>query len=214
MTTTKFISKLIKLKDLKLAWYQLRDRKKELWLGVKPYKNGCCCPECGRRCRILNQLENYRIWRDIVICGVQILLYYAPKEIWCPTHGRMQENIPWAMSNSRITYRLEYLILVYCQMMTQKSAALLLKLPASTLSDLLHRIISRIRSGHKIRKLTTLGIDEISYQKGRKFATIVYNLEKSCVIWIGSGKGRKTADKFFNTLSDYQKKKSNGLLAI
>jgi transposase len=43
--------------------------------------------------------------------------------------------------------------------------------------------------------------------KGQKYATIVYNLERSCVVWIGQGKARETIDRFFKEkLSGYQRK--------
>jgi transposase len=125
------------------------------------------------------------------------IFFYHPREILCPTHGRVQENILWAEAYARITYRLEYIILVYCQLMTQKAAAQLLHIAKSTLSDLLHRTIERLREGHRIRGLRSVGVDEISYCKGRKFATIVYDLERHCVVWVGKGKGRKTIDLFF-----------------
>jgi transposase len=70
----------------------------------------------------------------------------------------------------------------------------------------LHRIIHRLRSGHRIRGLKTLGVDEISYCKGHNYATLVYDLDRSFVVWVGEGKGRETIDKFFNSmLSDYKK---------
>jgi len=149
-----------------------------------------------------------RIWRDLPVYGCSVFLWYRPNEIKCPTHGRLQENIPWAGSYSRISYRFEHAMLVYCQMMTQKAAAELLKISTSTLSDSLHRTINRIREGHKIKGLKSIGIDEISYEKGRKYATIVYDLDRSCVVWVGKGKARETIDSFFNyKLSDYQKMK-------
>ena len=99
-------------------------------------------------------------------------------------------------------------MLRYCQMMTQKAAAGLLHLSASTLSDQLHRCIKRIRAAHRIRGLKTIGIDEIAYCKGHKYATLVYDLERSVVLWVGEGKGSAAIDKFFNTqLSDYQKQR-------
>ena len=76
--------------------------------------------------------------------------------------------------------------------MTQKAAAEILRLPTSTLSNLLHRVITRVRRRHTIRGLTTLGVDEISYCKGRKFATLVYDLDRARVLWVGQGKGRDT----------------------
>ena len=123
--------------------------------------------------------------------------FYHPREILCPTHGRVQENIPWADAYARITYRLEYVMLVYCQLMTQKAAAQLLHIAKSTLSGLLHRTIERLREGHRIRGLRSIGVDEISYCKGRKFATVVYDLDRHCVVWVGKGKGRETIDLFF-----------------
>jgi len=97
-------------------------------------------------------------------------------------------------------------MLVYYQLMPQKAAAEILHLSKSTLSDQLHRTISRIRDGHRIRGLKSNGIDEISYCRGHKYATVVYDLDRSCVLWVGQGKGRETIDEFFNdVLSKYQK---------
>ena len=49
----------------------------------------------------------------------------------------------------------------------------LLRLPASTLSDLLHRLIRRLRDGQGIRGLQAMGIDEVSQRKGHKYGTLV-----------------------------------------
>ena len=206
MATNKFIRKLLKLKELSVTSFAFKKRDR-LELAVKPYKNGCCCTICGRRCKIVRTQEKPRYWRDIPVRGWTVWLVYAPREIHCPTHSRGLEAIPWADGYSRITHRFEYAMLRYSQMMTQKAVAQLLHTAKSTLSDLLHRSVNKIREGHRIRGLKRLGIDEISYCKGHKYATLVYDLDRSVVVWIGKGKGRETADKFFNeSLSDYQKK--------
>ena len=205
MTHTKFVSKLLNLKGVKIKTLFFRKRNSELVICVKPHKNGCLCPNCNRRCKIVKQMK-CREWKDIPVSGTQVFFNYSPKEIYCPTHGRIQENIPWASWSSRVTSRLEYLILVYSQNMTQGAASQMLNLASSTFSNLLHRIITRERQGHKIRTLNVIGVDEISYSKGKKFCTIVYNLETSKVLWVGKGKGRETIDKFFTEeLSEYQR---------
>jgi transposase len=118
----------------------------------------------------------------------------------------VQEEIPWAAPHGRVTYRLEYLVLVHGQLMTQKAASQLLRLASSTFSDILHRAIGRVRDGHRIRGLTALGVDEVSYRKGHKYVTVVYDLDRSRVDWVGPGKKRETIDSFFTEqLSDYQK---------
>jgi len=208
MTACKLIRKLLNLKGLLVTAFELKFREKTINLWVKPYKNGCRCPHCNRRRRIVRTMDRPRVWRDLPICGWSVFFWFCPREIICPIHSRVQEDIPWANAYAHVTYRFEYSMLVYCQLMTQKAAARLLRIPKSTLSDLLHRTINRIRDGHNIRGLKVIGIDEISYGRRHKYATIVYDLERSCVVWVGQGKGRETIDQFFDeALSDYQKKK-------
>ncbi len=205
MTLNQFIRKLLRLKDLSVVNFDLASKKRQLHLWVKPYKNGCRCPECQRRGRIVRTM-NERSWQDIPICGRSVLFHYRPKEILCRQHGRIQESIPWADAYARVTYRFEHAMLIYCQLMPQKAAARLLQVASSTVSDLLHRCIARLREGHRIRNLKTLGVDEISYCRGHKYATIVYDLDRSRVVWVGQGKGRETIDQFFHeALSAYQK---------
>jgi transposase len=196
MNNLTLLAKLLRFKELKITWFDFKHWDQELHMGVKPYKNGMLCSQCQRRGRIVRQ-DECRSWSDLTILGLRIILWYAPKEIQCARHGRSQEQIPWAAHRSRITYRLEFRICALCQIMTQKAASAILKMSASTLSDQLHRIITRVRADHKIRGIVTLGVDEISYLKGRKFATIVYDLDRSCVVWVGKGKGREAIDKFF-----------------
>ena len=207
MTTNNFIRQLLNIVGIAISNFYLDQRNKVLELYVKPYKNGCRCPKCNLRGDIIKAMD-VRTWRDVVVCGYKVIFNYAPRIINCKIHGPIQELIPWADPYAKVTYRLEYQILIYCQMMTQKSAAQILYLATSTLSDLLHRVIKRVREGHKIEDIKSIGIDEVSYAKGRKFVTVIYDLEKSRVVWVGKGKGRDTVDSFFNNqLTDAQKKK-------
>lgn len=204
----RFIVKLFRFKRiLKVVAFSFTDRNRRLDITVKPYKNGCRCPECGRRGKIVRQRTEVRYWKDLPVHGIEVNLCYAPKEILCATHGRVQEDIPWAEGHARISYRFEYALLRFCQAMTQKTAAELLRIPKSTLSDLLHAIITRERADHKIRNLREVGVDEVSYRKGHKYATIVYDLSKSKVVWIGAGKKKETLVRFMKKLTPYQRDK-------
>ena len=163
MTASTLLTKLLRFKGFRAVCWWFGERR-NLTVLVKPHRNGCLCPECGRRGLIV-QVLGPRLWRDVPVCGWTVWLQHCPREIWCPTHGRVIEEIPWADKHSRITYRFEYALLKYCQMMTQKAAAELLHISKSTLSDLLHRSITRIREGHRIRRLRTLGVDEVIYAR-------------------------------------------------
>ncbi|MCP4756676.1 MAG: transposase family protein, partial [Proteobacteria bacterium] len=153
MSITKFIERLLKMQVFSVRSLRFENWYRELWLEVKPKKNGALCPHCRKRGRIVHTLEEPRVWRDVPVCGRKVFFHYRPREIDCRIHGRVQEDIPWAAPNARVTYRFEYSLLIHCTIMTQKAAARLLKIADSTMSDLLHRIVGRERAGHRIRKL-------------------------------------------------------------
>jgi transposase len=202
-STNKLLLSLLGFKNLLITGHELLPRKGVLWLAVKPHKNGACCPKCGRRGKLLKRSSkgaerDPRTWRDLPVGGLSVAITYRPREIICQTHGRIQEDIPWAAPHSRSTLRTDFQVLRHCKVMTQKEAASQLGLPASTLAEMLHRCVKRYRKGHKLRGLKNLGIDEISYKRGHRYLTIVYDLDRRQVVWVGKGKGRKTIDYFFN----------------
>jgi transposase len=47
--------------------------------------------------------------------------------------------------------------------------------------------------------ITAIGVDEISYQIGHKFITLVYQIDAGCrrLLWIGEGHTKKTLESFF-----------------
>jgi hypothetical protein len=156
MTNGKFISKLLRLVGLRACDFWFTHRRRVFHLHVKPHKNGAQSPQCKRRSKIVRIMPQQRIWRDVPVCGWAVFCHYFPREIECPTHGRAQELIPWAEGYARVTYRLELLVLIYSQPMTQKAAAELLHLPGATFSNISHRTVTRCRDGHRIRGLTAL----------------------------------------------------------
>lgn len=198
----KVLHNICGFKNLRVTAHELLPRKGVLWLAVKPHKNGLCCPHCGHRGKLVKRsrkqiARDSRTWRDLPVGGLVTAISYSPREIICRTHGRVQEVIPWAAPHSRTTLRFDFQMMLLCKVMTQKEAAAQLGVPASTLAEMLHRCVARYRDGHRLRGLKNLGIDEISYKRGHRYLTVVYDLDRSQVVWVGEGKGRKTIDRFF-----------------
>lgn len=204
MSALKLIRKLAGFKGFTITSFVFTG--KALRLRIKPHKCGCQCKKCGRRCKIIeSSTHDSRQWEDLRLGAYIVMLEYRPREIRCPTHGRGQEVIPWANPKSRVTFRHEHQMLRLSQQMTQANVAELFGVAPSTVSGRLHRAIRRYREGHKIENLRYIGIDEVSYCKGHKYLTVVYDLERSHVVWIGTGKSRKTIDHFFGeVLEEWQ----------
>ncbi len=155
MAIAHVIARLLKIKDCKVTDVKFHHGN-TVSLSVKPWKNGCRCSLCSRRGKIIRRRCEPREWRDLKVGGWVIKFVYAPREILCPTHGRVEEQIPWAAPYSRTTYSFEHVMLRLCQDMTQKAAANILGISTSTQSDQLHRSIQRHRDGHRIVSVRSL----------------------------------------------------------
>ncbi len=55
MTGSRLLSKLLRFKGFRVVswWFEGRSC---FVIAVKPHKNGCCCPECGRRGKIVRTM--------------------------------------------------------------------------------------------------------------------------------------------------------------
>jgi len=56
----------------------------------------------------------------------------------------------------------------------------------------------------KLKEITPrrLGVDEVAYEKGHKYLTVVRDLDLQRVIWIGVGRKKETLDGFFTLLGE------------
>ena len=79
MAGKKLLGRLLRMKGFRITWFELRERKRDLFIGVKPHKTGCRCPHCDRRCEIVTILPECRVWRDVVLCGMQIFFFIIPE---------------------------------------------------------------------------------------------------------------------------------------
>ena len=94
MSNTRLLNKILRLKGMKVTDLKFLDYGRELHRTVKPYKNGWHCPQCTRRGRIVASSGVGRSWEDLTLIGIKILLWFCPREIECPAHGRVPEQIP------------------------------------------------------------------------------------------------------------------------
>ena len=105
VSNLKLLCKILHLKDMKITHFDFKHRDKELHLAVKPYKNGCRCPHCGRRGRIVWQAAAPRRWEDLHTITLQ-------SEAAVKLRDRLQKNrdklftflsfdgVPWNNNNA------------------------------------------------------------------------------------------------------------------
>jgi transposase len=121
----------------------------------------------------------------------------------CPEHGVKTINTPWAGPGSRFTLLFErFAIDVITSSKSIKNAALLLGISW----DQVHHIQTRaVERGLKRRKLThmkNVGIDEKSFLKGHKYASVMADIDGERIIDVVEGRTLESANKLWLKLPE------------
>jgi transposase len=172
------------------------------------------CPDCGR--------EHGAGWyggepiriRDCSIGDFETYLEVEPVRVAC-CGGTRVERMPFAMPGFRMTRRMFERIAAFCTRMPIAAVAEMAKLSWATVAKVDGCAI-QMGLGDRTLELNDLrwiGVDEVSWTGGRRYFTIVSDLESGRVVWIGDGKGRRGLLPFLRALGAKRRRKIRGVVS-
>lgn len=162
------------------------------------------CPSCGRRNPLTT--ESYkRTIRDIDLSSKQCYITFFENKIRCKCGFSGYEKLKFTRPYSRHTIRFEVYVALLCQKMTLSDVCEVVRINWKTAKEIDKYYIKQqiVNLNHITPR--RIGIDEIAYEKGHKYLTIIRDLDLNGVIWIGLDRKEETLDRFFYDLGDFKK---------
>ena len=158
----------------------------------------CKCPKCKRRCSII---ELYiRTIRDLDICGRRCCIVLETCHVKCSCGYYGIEKLDFLDKYARYTKRFVEYVAYLCQKMSLKDVAEITKINWKTAKRIDKEELQKLVKDLKNANPKRIGIDEIAYEKGHKYLTIVRDLDLRRVIWVTEGRAKEDLDKFFINL--------------
>jgi transposase len=165
------------------------------------------CPECGKNCPLKDHREERR-WRHLDTMQFQTIVKSRVPRSECSEHGVKTIDVPWAGQGSRFTLLFEHFAIdVILASKNLKEAACLLGLSWDQVHHIQLRAVER---GLKIRKLTKMknvGIDEKSFLKGHKYASLMVDIDGERVVDVVEGRTLEAANELWSKVPDKVKVK-------
>ncbi|MBZ5637442.1 MAG: ISL3 family transposase [Acidobacteriia bacterium] len=158
------------------------------------------CGRCSRRTRRVHSRRPRRRWRDLRVRDQTLVLAYSPCRVSCQACGPRIEHVPWADPWQRITRALSLALARLSRELSWKKTAMHYGVDWKTVAA---AVKSAVERGLKLRPwkaLRVIGIDEVSRSKGQRYLTLVYDLERSRLVWIGENRDADTMKRFFEWL--------------
>lgn len=157
------------------------------------------CPEC--RVNAPRHDHRERRFRHLDLYEYHAFVLVRVPRVTCSEHGVRQLPVSFADGRSRFTAQCERFTISLLQEMSISAAAKTLGLSWSEVDTIMRRAVERGLSRRGPRKLRRIGIDEKSVKKRHVYFTIVTDLDRNEVVWIGRGRSMETLKPFWDGLS-------------
>lgn len=166
---------------------------------LRPRANGrAVCSGCSRRRAGYDTLPERR-FEFIPLWGIKVFFRYAPRRVDCPRCGIRVEHMPWVTGKRRLTNTYAWFLAKWARRLSWQEVAQAFH---TSWDHVFSSVEMAVQWGLQQRALSdvqSVGIDEIQWQKGHHYLTLVYQLDAGCrrLLWVGEKRTVKTLLRFF-----------------
>jgi transposase len=158
------------------------------------------CPRCGSK-DVIRKGTNPRLFRGLSVGSQPVWFEAAIPRVRCDRCELIRQvRIPFADDKRRHTRQFERYALELARITTTGHAADHLQVSWDTVRDIEARHLQKTYGKPKLKHLTQIAIDEIYLGKSVKFLTVVLDLERGAIVFVGRGKGAEALDPFWKRL--------------
>ena len=161
------------------------------------------CPECNTPCPTYDTEQTPRWFRFIDLWAIPVWFACWMRRIECPVHGIRTERVPWSNGKSNMTTELMQFLANWARRLSYTEVAHCFGVTYGKVFRSVEWIVEWGLQHRTLEGITSIGVDEICYRIGRKFATLVYQIDKGCVrlLHVSFGRREKSLIRFFVMLN-------------
>ena len=162
------------------------------------------CPECGTALSTYDHGPE-RQWRHLDSCQFMTYLRARPPRVNCPKDGVRQVKLPWAEPRGRFTALFERFAIDVLRESDVLGATRILRISWDEAHHIMTRAVTRGLAAKGELGARRLGVDEKAVAKGHKYFTVVTNLDRGTVEYVGEDRKTTSLDAFFVKLTAEQR---------
>lgn len=178
------------------------DRKTQIEVDVRPHgRSRARCSGCGQKRPGYDTLSPRR-FEFVPLWGIAVFLLYAMRRVDCPKCGIVVEMVPWADGKTRITHAYAWFLARWAKRLSWQEVAVAFETSWDTVFRSVAMAVSWGLTHRDLGNVRSIGVDEVLWQRGYKFLTVVYQIDDGVrrLLWVGKDRKQKTLLKFFRML--------------
>ena len=146
--------------------------------------------------------QRERRFEFIPLWGIKVFLLYAPRRVNCQHCGVKVEHMPWALGKRTITRNYAWYLAEWSKRMSWQEVAGAFRTTWHHVFCSVEMAVTWGRAHQDLSGIKSIGIDEIQWQNGHKYLTVVYQIDqgRKRLLWVGQHRKAKTLLYFFRWL--------------
>ena len=170
-----------------------------LEVDVHPRANGRArCSGCGRHAPGYDRLPPRR-FEFVPLWQITVYLVYAMRRVDCDRCGVTVERVPWASGKHRVTDAYAWFLAGWAKRLSWLEVSRIFHTSWDTVYRSVAMAVAWGRAHQSLCGVRAIGVDEIAWQRGHHYLTLVYQLDEGSrrLLWIGKDRRIKTLLRFF-----------------
>jgi transposase len=178
-----------------------------LEVEIEPRRNSRpVCSGCHRKRPGYDRLPPRR-FEFVPLWQIAVFFVYAMRRVDCPKCGVVVEEVPWGDGKCQLTTTYRWFLAGWAKRLSWREVAVAFH---TTWEAVYRSVDYAVTWGLGRRTMTgieALGVDEVQWQRGHRYLTLVYQIDAGArrLLWVGLDRTEDSLRGFFRTLTDEAK---------
>jgi len=159
------------------------------------------CSGCGKPRPGYDRMSRPREFEFIPVWNIPVSLSYTMRRVDCPTCGIKVEAVPWAQGKHACCDVYRHFLASWARRLSWKETAACFHTNWDTVCRSVKWVVDFGLKHRDLENITAIGVDEVTYSKGHKYMTLVYQIDSGRKRLLGVIRDRDTRSlsSFFET---------------
>jgi transposase len=170
-------------------------------VNSRPICSGCRRKRPGYDRLPVRRFEFVPLWQ------IAVFFVYAMRRVDCPKCGVVVEEVPWGDGKNQLTTAYRWFLAGWAKRLSWLEVADAFQTSWNSVYRAVEFAVEWGMQRRALSGITALGIDEVQWQRGHHYLTLVYQIDAGArrLLWVGLDRTEESLRGFFRTLNDEAK---------
>jgi transposase len=179
-------------------------------IHLQPRKGAkAVCSRCGKKCPGYDVAKKARSFMFVPLWGMPCFFIYKMRRVNCPKCEVVVELVPWATGKQQITESFAWFIASWARTLSWSETGRRFGTTWDVVIACVKHAVAWGLANRNLNDVECIGVDELSWKKGHKYMTLVYQIDhgRRRLLHVAKDRTMASFNSFFDMLGEERSKR-------